>query len=99
MSAWSTSSPVSASTFLYLIREPVFALIWLKLTRSLDDVAGYSATEHETRDSLRYPFQYGRGATRYSYATRTGSPLLMLPRWRRPPKCRDYQGFRKATRL
>jgi hypothetical protein len=40
MSSLDTSSPVSASTLAYLMRWPVFLLIWLKLTFSESDVAG-----------------------------------------------------------
>src|SRR6516165_8716667 len=43
-----TSSPVSASTFRYLIRLPVFLLIWLKPISSLSLLAGNSATGHDT---------------------------------------------------
>jgi hypothetical protein len=52
-----TSSPVSASTFWYLIRCPVFRLIWLKLIFSDSDVAGKSAIGHVTRESRKKPFQ------------------------------------------
>src|SRR3982750_2804955 len=44
MSSDATSSPVSASTFAYLMRWPVLRLIWLKETFSVSEVAGYSAT-------------------------------------------------------
>src|SRR5215213_4079971 len=50
MSSFETSSPVSASTFTYLMRWPVFLLIWLKLIFSESDVAGYKATGHVTRE-------------------------------------------------
>src|SRR5215469_7035160 len=62
MSSLATSSPVSASTFEYLMRWPVFLLIWLKETFSLSEVAGYSATGQVTSDSRRKPFQLARGA-------------------------------------
>src|ERR1700754_3141593 len=62
MSADSTSSPVSASTFIYLMRWPVFLLIWLKLIFSDSEVAGYSATGQVTSDKRKKPFQFGRGA-------------------------------------
>ena len=45
-----------------------------KETRSAAETAGYKAIGQETNDSLRKPFQYGRGvAARYSYATRDTS--------------------------
>src|ERR1700737_1724177 len=62
MSSLGTSSPVSASTFMYLIRWPVFRLSWLNETFSLSEVAGYSATGQVTRDRRRKPFQLARGA-------------------------------------
>src|SRR5437899_2218065 len=62
MSSLGTSSPVSASTFRYLMRWPVFRLSWLNEIFSLSEVAGYSATGHVTRESLRKPFQLARGA-------------------------------------
>src|ERR1700759_2079503 len=62
MSSLATSSPVSASTLLYLMRWPVFLLIWLKETFSVSEVAGYSATGQVTSDSRRKPFQLARGA-------------------------------------
>src|SRR5215831_19751823 len=62
MSSLATSSPVSASTFRYLMRWPVFLLIWLKLTLSASDVAGYSATGQVTSESRKKPFQFARGA-------------------------------------
>src|SRR6266480_1754450 len=62
MSPDSTSSPVSASTFRYRIRLPVFLLIWLKLIFSDSDVAGNSAIGHVTSDSRKKPFQLARGA-------------------------------------
>src|SRR5690242_4820654 len=62
MSSLPTSSPVSASTFMYLMRWPVLRLIWLKETFSVSEVAGYSATGQVTSDSRRKPFQLARGA-------------------------------------
>src|SRR5579872_2313107 len=62
MSSLATSSPVSASTLEYLMRCPVFLLIWLKETFSASEVAGYSATGQVTRDSRKKPFQLARGA-------------------------------------
>src|SRR6185503_762583 len=66
MSSLATSSPVSASTFAYLIRWPVLRLIWLKETFSVSDVAGYRATGHVTSERRRKPFQLARGAMGYS---------------------------------
>src|SRR6202044_2166306 len=62
MSSAATSSPVSASTLAYLMRWPVFLLIWLNEIFSLSEVAGYSATGQVTRDRRRKPFQLARGA-------------------------------------
>src|SRR5947207_14577764 len=62
MSSFETSSPVSASTFTYLMRWPVFRLIWLKLIFSESDVAGYKATGQVTSERRKKPFQLARGA-------------------------------------
>src|SRR3954464_4768542 len=69
MSSAATSSPLSASTLAYLMRWPVLRLIWLKLTFSESEVAGYSATGQVTRERRRKPFQLARGAMAYSNAT------------------------------
>src|SRR5665811_1899799 len=70
MSSFETSSPVSASTFTYLMRWPVFRLIWLKLIFSESDVAGYKATGQVTSERRKKPFQLARGAMWYTrYAT------------------------------
>src|SRR3954452_23008306 len=61
MSSLGTSSPVSASTFRYLIRWPVCRLSWLKEIFSLSDVAGKRATGQVTRDSRTKTFQFARG--------------------------------------
>src|SRR6185295_10096813 len=66
MSSAATSSPVSASTLAYLMRWPVLRLIWLKLTFSVSDVAGYNATGQVTSERRRKPFQLARGAMGYS---------------------------------
>src|SRR5258708_18365593 len=66
MSSEATSSPVSASTLAYLIRCPVLRLIWLKLTFSVSDVAGYSATGQVTSERRKKPFQLARGDMGYS---------------------------------
>src|ERR1700681_4933965 len=66
MSEASTSSPVSASTLAYLMRWPVLRLIWLKLTFSVSDVAGYRATGQVTSERRKKPFQLARGAMGYS---------------------------------
>src|SRR5229473_8711605 len=65
MSSTATSSPVSASTLAYLIRWPVLRLIWLKLTFSVSDVAGYRATGQVTSERRKKPFQFARGAMGY----------------------------------
>src|ERR1700676_5240813 len=62
MSSLETSSPVSASTFIYLMRWPVLLLIWLKLIFSESEVAGYKATGQVTRERRKKPFQLARGA-------------------------------------
>src|ERR1700726_3877219 len=61
MSSLETSSPVSASTFAYLMRWPVLRLIWLKLIFSESDVAGYNATGQVTRERRKKPFPIGAG--------------------------------------
>src|SRR3954447_1257930 len=66
MSSEATSSPVSASTLAYLMRWPVLRLTWLKLTFSVSDVAGYSATGQVTSERRKKPFQLARGAMGYS---------------------------------
>src|SRR6202011_5575854 len=66
MSSFETSSPVSASTFRYLMRWPVLRLIWLKLIFSESEVAGYKATGQVTRERRKKPFQLARGAIGYS---------------------------------
>src|SRR6202140_4942594 len=71
MSSEPTSSPVSASTLAYLMRWPVLRLIWLKLTFSLSDVAGYRATGQVTSERRRKPFQLARGAMGYSETQQT----------------------------
>src|ERR1700676_3758286 len=62
MSSLETSSPVSASTFAYLMRWPVLRLIWLKLIFSESEVAGYKATGQVTSERRKKPFQLARGA-------------------------------------
>src|SRR5712664_4670818 len=62
MSSFETSSPVSASTFMYLMRWPVFRLIWLKLIFSESEVAGYKTTGQVTSERRKKPFQLARGA-------------------------------------
>src|ERR1700730_5796611 len=62
MSSLETSSPVSASTVAYLMRWPVFLLIWLKLICSESEVAGYKATGQVTSERRKKPFQLARGA-------------------------------------
>src|SRR5580704_9615904 len=71
MSSAATSSPVSASTLAYLMRWPVLRLIWLKLTFSVSDVAGYRATGQVTSERRKKPFQLARGAMGYSETRHT----------------------------
>src|SRR3954454_12140418 len=66
MSSFETSSPVSAATLAYLMRWPVFLLIWLKLIFSESEVAGKRATGQVTRERRKKPFQLARGAMGYS---------------------------------
>src|SRR6187200_1994912 len=70
MSSLRTSSPVSASTFAYLMRCPVFRLSWLNEIFSDSEVAGYKATVQLTSERRRKPFHLARGAMR-------GTPMLM----------------------
>src|ERR1700738_2990170 len=79
MSSLATSSPVSASTFAYLMRWPVFRLSWLNEIFSDSEVAGYSATGQVTSERRRKPFQFARGAMtrsskrgRFGHSRRTG---------------------------
>src|ERR1700736_663422 len=78
MSSLPTSSPVSASTFMYLMRWPVLRLIWLNETFSVSEVAGYSATGQVTSESRRKPFQLARGAMANSEDA-TGQSLRIAP--------------------
>src|SRR5260370_12734257 len=81
MSSLETSSPVSASTFMYLMRWPVFLLIWLKLIFSESEVAGCKATGQVTRERRKKPFQLARGAIEIlQNATEPGFKTI-LPRW------------------
>src|ERR1700712_4185121 len=73
MSSLDTSSPVSASTFAYLMRWPVFRFNWLNETFSDSDVAGYSATGQVTSERRRKPFQFARGAMDSVLQKRDGS--------------------------
>src|SRR5437879_9141837 len=62
MSSLGTAAPLSASTFRYLMRWPVWRLSWLNEIFSFSEVAGYGATGQVTSESLRNPFQLARGA-------------------------------------
>src|ERR1700722_15257613 len=73
MSSFATSSPVSASTFAYLIRWPVCRLSWLNEIFSLSEVAGYNATGQVTSERRKKPFQFARGAM--GYATPVWDPI------------------------
>src|SRR3984885_14737336 len=86
MSSAATSSPLSASTLVYLMRWPVFRLMWLKLTFSVSDVAGKSATGQVTRDSFRKPFQFARGAIVHNSITLDGDSIGQLARGSRRPR-------------
>src|SRR5450755_890503 len=87
MSSLATSSPVSASTFAYLIRWPVFRFNWLKEIFSDSEVAGYSATGQVTRDNRRKPFQLARGAIRETpLSERLGLKTSEVLRFRQPAR-------------
>src|SRR6201989_1952874 len=86
MSSEETSSPVSASTFMYLMRWPVLRLIWLKLIFSESEVAGYKATGQVTRERRKKPFQLARGAIE-------NTPNATEPRF----KTILQQSFRQST--
>src|SRR5216684_3040252 len=82
MSSLETSSPVSASTLAYLMRWPVFLLIWLKLIFSESEVAGYKATGQVTSERRKKPFQLARGAIQIlrRYRTRIqDDPASLVP--------------------
>src|SRR5882757_1892207 len=87
MSSLETSSPASASTFRYLMRWPVFRLIWLKLIFSESEVAGYKATGQVTSERRKKPFQLARGAIQIlQNATEPGSKTI-LAHWFRHSAC------------
>src|SRR5256885_4535136 len=73
ISSFDTSLPVSASTFAYLIRWPVFLLSWLKWIFSESVVAGYKATGQVTRERRKKPFQLARGAMTWVLQDATGT--------------------------
>src|SRR5438045_1059276 len=82
MSSLETSSPVSASTLAYLMRWPVFLLIWLKLIFSESEVAGYKATGQVTSERRKKPFQLARGAIEILQTLRTriqDDPASLVP--------------------
>src|ERR1700712_2354144 len=81
MSSDETSSPVSASTFAYLMRWPVLRLIWLKLIFSESDVAGYKATGQVTSERRKKPFQLARGAIQNTPDARELGLKTNEPRW------------------
>src|ERR1700687_3837434 len=70
MSSLETSSPVSASTFVDLMRWPVFRLIWLKLIFSESEVAGNKETGQVTSERRKKPFQLARGAIQMLHTQR-----------------------------
>src|SRR3954447_1673048 len=76
MSSEETSSPLSASTFMYLMRWPVLRLIWLKLIFSESEVAGNNATGQVTRERRKKPFQLARGAMVYSRHNRIQPEMI-----------------------
>src|ERR1700686_5171570 len=87
MSSLETSSPVSASTFMYLMRWPVFLLIWLKLIFSESEVAGYKATGQVTSERRKKPFQLARGPIQNTpNATEPGFKTISA-RWFRHRGC------------
>src|SRR3978361_2283409 len=76
MSSEETSSPVSASTFMYLMRWPVLRLIWLTMIFSASEVAGNNAPGQGTREERKKPFQLARGAMVYSRHNRVQPEIL-----------------------
>src|ERR1700692_4157231 len=97
MSSLETSSPVSASTFVYLMRWPVFRLIWLKLIFSESEVAGYKATGQVTRERRKKPFQLARGAMRYSKRNREPSDSRRSWRIRSDNHFKQFRVFRQMN--
>src|ERR1700738_3411871 len=81
MSSEATSSPVSASTLAYLMRWPVFRLIWLKLIFSESEVAGYNATGQVTSERRKKPFQLARGAISNTPNSAEPGFKTILPHW------------------
>src|ERR1700710_2066824 len=97
MSSAATSSPVSASTLAYLMRWPVLRLIWLKLTFSVSDVAGYRATGQVTSERRKKPFQLARGAMGYSETLQT--KRYDPPRYHRGTRIQGEWGGNLPTAL
>src|ERR1700726_3532238 len=96
MSSLATSSPVSASTFAYLMRWPVFRLSWLNEIFSDSEVAGYSATGQVTSERRRKPFQFARGAmdaVLQMRAARTQDERRTLVPTPSTPSTRRFFGF------
>src|SRR6202165_6274121 len=58
--------------------SPVLRLIWLKLTFSVSDVAGYRATGQVTSERRKKPFQLARGAMGYSKNAPDEGPSIPL---------------------
>jgi hypothetical protein len=58
-----------------LLPEPI--LLCPKEIRSAGEIAGYSAIGQETKDSLRKPFQCGRGVATFYIFTRS-PPLSFI---------------------
>src|ERR1700722_11781174 len=81
MSSLETSSPVSASTLAYLMRWPVFLLIWLKLIFSESEVAGYKATGQVTSERRKKPFQLARGAIEILQRKQNSGFKTISPAW------------------
>src|SRR4030088_2752210 len=85
MSSDETSSPVSASTFRYLMRWPVVLLIWLKLIFSESEVAGFKATGQVTSERPNNPFQMARGGIEILQdATEPGFKTIWCQSFRQP---------------
>src|SRR6202047_1079405 len=95
MSSAATSSPVSASTLAYLMRWPVLRLIWLKLTFSVSDVAGYRATGQVTSERRKKPFQLARGAMGYSENATDEGPIIQQENHKNTT---GERGFKRAGR-
>src|SRR5216683_1747981 len=97
----STTRPIATLFMLRMVSRmtakaswPTLRLIWLKLTFSVSDVAGYRATGQVTSERRKKPFQFARGAMGYSeYAADD------RPRYHRGTRIQGERGGNLATAL